>query len=290
MGRPKVLRPCPHCGEGVGSREFDYHRARCPKRPVPERNPTHKICRGPCGEDKAIGEFPKHPSGTIDGRLNKCRDCCLASNKRYREERIEQERARTRAWHANNPEKSRNQAARFRINNPGYMKQRYWKNPELARAAAKTARQKDLEAFRAKQRAAYRANLEANREKSRLWGRAHSQQNAVNARKWREENREHHRRLRRNRQLKLRGNGGSHTLDEWHILVEACGCRCLCCGLAVADSAKLEPDHIVSVAKGGTDFIWNIQPLCRRCNIRKQAQIIDYRPRAIRQLYAEPLT
>lgn len=58
---------------------------------------------------------------------------------------------------------------------------------------------------------------------------------------------------------------GSHTPEEWRVLVKACGSRCARCG----EVRKVTRDHIVPLSKGGTDYISNIQPLCRPCNSRK---------------------
>ena len=78
----------------------------------------------------------------------------------------------------------------------------------------------------------------------------------------------------RRRTLK-RSAEGTHTFGEWELLKKQYGYICPCCG-------KLEPeivlteDHIIPLAKGGSDFIENIQPLCRSCNCKKHTKIIKY--------------
>ena len=45
--------------------------------------------------------------------------------------------------------------------------------------------------------------------------------------------------------------------------------RCVECGATKSDGATLHVDHIVPVAKGGTDELSNLQTLCSDCNLNK---------------------
>lgn len=58
---------------------------------------------------------------------------------------------------------------------------------------------------------------------------------------------------------------GSHTLKEWENLKLLFDNKCAKC----REAKKLTKDHIVPLSKGGTDFIENIQPMCRNCNSKK---------------------
>lgn len=53
------------------------------------------------------------------------------------------------------------------------------------------------------------------------------------------------------------------------------GYKCLCCG----SRRLLTLDHIRPVSKGGKTELDNLQLLCETCNVAKDDQIIDYRPK-----------
>ena len=90
---------------------------------------------------------------------------------------------------------------------------------------------------------------------------------------WQKNNPERCRLAEHKHRTSVTGNGGFFTPEEWFTLCFACGFRCLCCGRL----KKLESDHVVPVSKGGTSWLWNIQPLCRTCNARKGTKSTDYR-------------
>lgn len=83
------------------------------------------------------------------------------------------------------------------------------------------------------------------------------------------------------RRARIRQIEGSYTTQEWIDLKEQCGNRCLCCHKHQSELDRpLEQDHIIPITKpGSTNWITNIQPLCRNCNGmgEKGTKIIDYR-------------
>ncbi len=82
-----------------------------------------------------------------------------------------------------------------------------------------------------------------------------------------------HKHIQFNRRAKLQHNGGRHTEQEWRALCVEYKNRCACCN----KRAKLTKDHVVSIYRGGTDNIDNIQPLCQSCNSSKGTRTVDHR-------------
>ena len=62
---------------------------------------------------------------------------------------------------------------------------------------------------------------------------------------------------------------GTHTLEQWNNLLLEYNFRCAVCG----KKKILTKDHIIPLSEDGTDYIDNIQPLCRNCNSKKWKKI-----------------
>ena len=74
---------------------------------------------------------------------------------------------------------------------------------------------------------------------------------------------------------RLKDAEGSFTLGEWRLLKKQYGYTCPCCGKKEPE-IKLTKDHIIPLAKGGSNYIENIQPLCGKCNSEKHTKIIRF--------------
>ena len=81
------------------------------------------------------------------------------------------------------------------------------------------------------------------------------------------------RRSEATRRARKAGAEGSVTSIDWIRVMSILGRQCICCG----SEASPTQDHIVPISKGGRHHPTNLQPLCRRCNERKQARTRDYR-------------
>lgn len=113
----------------------------------------------------------------------------------------------------------------------------------------------------AKWKGGYQAHLERTRSRKAIYDK-----------KWQKENKILVSFYTKQYQRAKRGAEGSHSLEEWKSLITSYGGRCAGC----SGIDKLEADHILPISKKGTNYIWNIQPLCRSCNARKHAKVPEY--------------
>lgn len=81
--------------------------------------------------------------------------------------------------------------------------------------------------------------------------------------------------LNSRRRAKKLNADGLHTQEEWELLKKQYGYICLCCKRKEPEIV-LSEDHIIPLSRSGSDYIENIQPLCRECNSRKNNKIIKY--------------
>lgn len=76
-----------------------------------------------------------------------------------------------------------------------------------------------------------------------------------------------------NRAAKM-GARGTFTYEEWMILRQHFG---EICGRCKNPLARPVIDHVIPLSRGGTNYIENIQTLCKDCNSGKGARPADYR-------------
>lgn len=186
-----------------------------------------------------------------------CLECQLASqakpeartakrayNKRYRVEHPEKVASANKKWRDSNKEKH-------------YATQDIWRAANLDKV--KTYVAKSRLKFRAKR-------LEAARQ----WRVENPGRRLEVYRAWCDKNRERIRALWNKRRARKLGAEGYFTEQDIAQLKQQQRGRCAYCRVRLGDD--FHRDHIISLAKGGSNWPSNIQLLCQPCNNRKHAK------------------
>lgn len=233
-----------------------------------------RTCRK-CGKTKPIEAFHKHAS-SHGGHLQRCIACVtegwrvkrktdpavLERERQYWAERPEQKREKNLRFKASHVEKNRQNARdwyaanRKRANEAA--RQYYADHREEKRDYdEKYKARQDPETLRGKKRAYYQQNRERILEQRReLRKRDPGTANRGS-------------RMRRTRKRAIALLLGHHTEQQWQDKLAYFGGCCAFCDT----TENITRDHIVPLAKGGSDLIGNIQPLCYSCNARKSAHL-----------------
>ena len=131
----------------------------------------------------------------------------------------------------------------------------------------------------------YSENKEKHLENGRNWSAANPEKTLEIKRKYREANREKLRASNREYQKanpgKMRARGlnriarklnaeGRHTAEDIATIRGAQRDKCACCGIKLKGAGHV--DHIIALARGGSNWPNNLQILCQPCNQSKGAR------------------
>lgn len=232
-----------------------------------------KICSS-CTTEKSKTEFQKVKANK-DGLSGQCR-YCLGIKKRARyAKNAETERARAKAWAEANPEKVAATRKKYNQENPERIS-------ELRKASAERNKEKRL----ARGRAWYAANSEYKIGRVKEW-RANNLDRAnaacraryaanpaifsARCKEYREKNPLLVAALKRKYKTTKRGAEGAHTGKDVDAIFQRQRGMCANCKKKLFKSGekKFHVDHVISLAKGGSNWPSNIQCLCPVCNLRK---------------------
>lgn len=139
------------------------------------------------------------------------------------------------------------------------------------------------EEYNKSERERSKTRSESRKVYNRAYRKANSETLSIKNKEWRDNNREKYKMSQRvaSARRRKRAEEGSYSLEEWVVLVEhyCPDGKCPCCGnFFDNEKRKLSPDHVIPLSKGGTNWLYNIQPLCLECNDKKRCGTTDYRP------------
>lgn len=149
-------------------------------------------------------------------------------------------------------------------------------NPDKQALSERNVRARQKELGYPSQRLWQRQNRSRANQATNAWKRNNRGRVRVSTNRWRAANHDRVIAFNQARYARKIGAEGTFTAAEWRALKATYNSSCLCCGRAEPE-IRLTPDHVVPLAKGGSNWISNIQPLCGPCNSSKQDKYTDYR-------------
>lgn len=196
-----------------------------------------------CGLEKLLTEFRP------DYRNGKLRPMCRACERLQANER-----------NARNRDQMQKRSRDFRTRHLEQERERgrtsYAANCEHISERRKANRLKNLERERQRSRDYYSANAEARREQGKRWAST---------------NPEYYRMASRSRRARKKAAEGSYTKEQWEAKIKAHKGRCHWCQQRIDGTPHA--DHLIALAKGGSNDISNIVPACKSCNCKKHTKL-----------------
>jgi 5-methylcytosine-specific restriction endonuclease McrA len=212
-----------------------------------------------CGEEKPRSEFYKC-AACKDGLRGECKRCVSSKQSDYNEKNADKIRAHKRQVYWQDPESRREKARKYGRENAERARERakqwYWSNRESALESKRAYHHENAPKLAEKKRA-YRLN---NLGKIREAGR-----------RFYAENKERLRPSRKAAKAMRRSAEGVVTKDDVAWLLEMQRWKCAVCAQSVK-RARYHLDHIMPLAKGGTNNRDNLQVLCPSCNLSKSSK------------------
>lgn len=211
----------------------------------------------------------------------------MAKRKYSDEERIARRKICSKKYKDNNKEKTRqyyldnkeeiNKGRREdRLNNPDEYKLKsreyYQKNKDKFSDYGKKNYLKHREDFLEKSKLQRLKNPEEYTEYLKKYYLNNKDTLKNKSSKWKKENKDKvNVQCQKRRSLK-RSAEGSFTIEEWLNLKKKFNFTCPVC-LRSEPEIMLTIDHVIPLSKSGSNYIINIQPLCRSCNCSKRDRI-----------------
>jgi 5-methylcytosine-specific restriction endonuclease McrA len=251
-------------------------------------SPPERPCRMCERCASGMHPWPKNRKYCGPCRIVVRRESGLRRTGQYAKRNAELLRSKRRTARAANPEAARERVRKWRANHPRQRLVRVCAcgstierlrslrcepcadefHRAWNRAWAKRKRMADPERDRIRQRERYARLAEQKREYARKWKASHLESVANSHRAWERAHPEIVAAAKRRRRAMKRGAAGSFSAAEFKAVCERYGWTCAYCGTALTRQT-VTADHAVPLSRGGSGWIDNIVPACRRCNSRK---------------------
>lgn len=123
----------------------------------------------------------------------------------------------------------------------------------------------------------YWKDVELSRQKQREYARTHSKEAVARAKKWAQDNPLEYRTWMNNRYAREKAAVGQFTYIDYFFAYEDQEGRCAYCGQRLFLNIKndIHVDHVIPLAKGGTNWPENIVLACKNCNSSKSDKLLS---------------
>lgn len=229
-----------------------------------------KACEA-CQTVKGIAEFEEYavPRHTLSPTCNECRA-------EHRREWEAADTARKLAWRKANPEWCRVYIAQWQRDNPDKMsaKAKRWRQAHRDEILekVKAARAADPDTARERERVRYAANAAHICQRKAKWRAANVDTERARHKRYKENNRETVRLHWKARRHRKRGASGTFTAVDISALMSLQNGKCAHPWCRVSLKAGHHIDHVMPLARGGSNDKRNLQLLCPPCNLKKHAK------------------
>lgn len=162
-----------------------------------------------------------------------------------------------------------------RVCRAAYQREYIRKYPERKREQDRHYRQENADHIREIKRAWSDDNRERLNQQSAEWRKNNRERRNAIVRAYRARHPESYR-ITKQRYLARKQNAeGECSREEWELILQqfAPDGRCPACGRQKPPTM----DHIVPLSLGGSNYPFNLQPLCGNCNSTKGQKVIDFR-------------
>lgn len=238
---------------------------------------TEKKCKK-CGEVKPLSAFPPNKD-CQNGVMPKCRKCQKAHDRQrgYTASPDSTHKCsdcgieKPVSEFSPDPRHPSGIQRKCKMCSAAWMREYRKANPDLIREGKREYEKTHRHVINACSKRTYHSNPERHRNNVQRWIDKNIEQVKEAARLWRVNNPDKVRAFAWNRRKKVyNAEGDGVTGEQWKELKESYFDRCIYCLRKV----KIELDHVVSLASGGSNDIENAAPACHRCNARKNTKTL----------------